>query len=108
MDDDAAVAAMSGADLQQMRARRDDTHRLLLAIRHRINREAEDMVKNSHSLLHTHGRHSTSWTRSHERAFRTWQGQGLSDHRREIGALEAKLRRQNAAIAQYHLARASK
>jgi len=103
MDNDAAVAPMSGADLRRMRERRDDTQRLLLTIRQKVNRDAEAAVRASHSLPFTHGRHSTSWTRHHEAAFHRNQGTLLSDRRKEIRALEAKLARQNAAITDHHL-----
>ena len=103
MGDDAAVAAMSSTDLRRMRERRDDTQRLLLTIRQKVNRDAEAAVRASHSLPYTHGRHSASWTRHHEAAFRRNQGALLSDRRKEIGALEAKLARQKRAISDHHL-----
>jgi|TARA_Y100000815_G_scaffold191971_1_gene175368 hypothetical protein len=103
MDDNAAVAAMTDPELNRMRARRNETQKLILEIHAAISRRAEARTKSSHSLPHTYGRHSTSWTRHHEQTYQDWRGAFLSEHRRELGALDAKLVRQNRAITQRHL-----
>ena len=103
MDHNAPVAPMTDPELKRMRACRDRTQKLILEIHASISRRAEARTKSSHSLPHTYGRSSTSWTRHHERTYQDWRGALLSEHRRELGALDAKLVRQNRAITQRHL-----
>ncbi|MDP2214985.1 hypothetical protein [Phenylobacterium sp.] len=47
------------------------------------------------------GRHSTSWRPTHERAFRAHVVHLQDVRRREVSALQAKLARQDAAIAAF-------
>ena len=103
MDDDAKVAAMTDAELSRMRRCRDETHRRILQMRAAISRRAETQTRASHSLPNTFGRGTSSWTKRHEAEYQYWRGIGLSEHRKELEGLEAKLVRQNTAISKRHL-----
>ena len=106
MDDNAAVAAVSDPELVRMQARRDETRHLLGEIGDRLAAEAERKVTACDLLPYTFGRHSTSWTPCHERRYQHHLGGARTAHRNEIGALQAKLARQDAAIAARHLRKA--
>jgi len=94
---------MTASNLANMRKRRDETSSLILLIRNAAQRDAEDIVRASKALPYTHGRHSTSWTRHHERSYQHWKATKLGERRKELDALDRKLQRQNNAITAYHL-----
>ncbi|MDT0576395.1 hypothetical protein RM533_09365 [Croceicoccus sp. F390] len=94
---------MTDPELARMRARREETRQLLIRINGRLAQEAESKVKASDLLPYTFGRHSTSWTPAHERRYQHHLGAARSAHREETGALQAKLRRKDHAIAARHL-----
>lgn len=98
---------MRDEELLQMRAALETNKRRLTDLRARVQREAEAQTR-SHELAHTFGRHSTNWTKAHEAEFQHRLAVGLGKHANEIGALEGKIRRQEAAIRARHLKKARK
>jgi hypothetical protein len=90
-----------------MRAALEINRCRLSDLRARVQRDAEAQAR-SKELPHTFGRHSTSWTKAHEAAFQHRLVVGLEKHGNEIGALEAKIARQEAAIRARHLKKARK
>ena len=103
MDDNAKVATMIDAQMKRMRRCRDETQRRVLQMRAAISREAETKTRASRSLPDSFGRGTSSWTKRHEAEYQYWRGIGLSEHRKEMEGLEAKLVRQNTAISNRHL-----
>lgn len=93
----------SAAQLLRMRAARDQTIANLASIRLRLSRTAEARTRAEPDLPPSHRRHSSDWTRRHEERFQRIHSELTSAARHELGALEAKLKRQAAAIAAHHL-----
>ena len=103
----AADSSMRNPQLLRMRAARDQTRATIALINHRLARTAETRARAVPELPDTFGRHASDWTRRHEEQFRRFLGELTNDARQELGALRAKLQRQEAAIAEHHI-RASK
>jgi len=101
----AAESPVRDPQLLRMRAARDHTRATIALINQRLARTAE--TRALPELPDTFGRHASDWTRRHEDQFRRFLSELTNDARHELGALRAKLQRQEAAIAAHHI-RASK
>ena len=102
----ATPSASHATQLLRMRAARDHTVANLASIRQRLTRTAESRTRAEPDLPASHRRHSSDWTRRHEERFQRILSELTSAARHELGALEAKLARQTAAISDHHLRRA--
>lgn len=89
--------------LSQMRNKRDTTRTRLNELRRRLQTRAESETRTERGLPSTFGRHASDWTRRHEAFFQQRLSELTTHSRNELGALEAKLKRQNAAIADHHI-----
>lgn len=96
---------MKDEELHRMRAALEQNKYRLAGLRAWVQREAEAQTR-SHSLPHTFGRHSTSWTKAHEAEFQHRLAVGIEEHGNDIGGLEAKIARQEEAIRARHLKKA--
>ncbi|KHL24095.1 hypothetical protein PK98_15760 [Croceibacterium mercuriale] len=97
------IITARSSQLLRMRAARDHTTANLATIRQRLAQTAERRTRAATDLPPSHRRHSSDWTKRHEARFQRILSELTSEARHELGALEAKLKRQTAAIACHHL-----